>query len=607
MKKRSFRIRYLLLWRKLGKKYISITLKLFLSFGFIFACMILLSYITFNYYRKDRESTTIAGLTQLNQQAVSKINEYYQNLNSLTKLPLFREQPNDAFFTEYAKFNQTGEKSILLKNYTDWISYKTNDSNLSTHSVIFFNLKGENLSYVNGGVLISNFNPVHEPWFKQAIDNLGKSVTIDTFNIPNTAFSYGKPSYVFSTARAIVNSMDYKVVGIMLVNNNISYLSSLCKKTVTMPKQRIIIIGTDDHIVYDMEESNITKTIDPSIKELINTRTNGTKYSKINGINYLLKYDTSTETGWKVINLIPVDELNKSIDKMRISTVIITTLLILLAFIIIMVISRQIVVPLKKLVVLMKLVEKGDFDVKIEFTNQDEIGQLAKTFNNMAKKINKLVNEVYVDTVKRKELELQMLQYQINPHFLYNTLESIQMMSIINDDNETAKMVYALSKILRYGISKKHEIVTVKEELSNLNDYIMLQKVRFEDIYQISVNVDDSLYELKMIKLILQPIVENAIYHGLQNRSSGGVINIVGYVKDSNIVFEISDNGIGMDANLTIRLNEYINDLNDSFHSIGLKNINKRIKLRYGESYGIYISSEYGNGSTVTVIFPIQK
>lgn len=568
--------------------------------------MILLSYITFNYYKKDRESTTVVGLTQLNKQAVSKINEYYQNLNSLTKLPLFREQTNDSFFIEYEKFNQTGEKSILLKNYTDWISYKTNDSNLSTHSVIFFNLKGENLSYVNGGVLTSTFNPVHEAWFKQAVDNLGKSVTIGTFNIPNTAFSYGKPSYVFSTARAIVNSIDLKVVGIMLVNNNISYLSDLCKKTVTMPKQIIIIMGADDHIVYDMDESNITKVIDLSIKKLINTSQDGTKYSTINGINYLLKYDTSVETGWKVINLIPVDELNKSINKMRTSTVVITGLLILFSFIIIMVISRQIVLPLKKLVILMKLVEKGDFDVKIEFTNQDEIGQLAKTFNNMTKRINKLINEVYVDKVKRKELELQMLQYQINPHFLYNTLESIQMMSLINDDEETSKMVYALGKILRYGISKKHEIVTIKEELSNLNDYTMLQKVRFEDIYQINVNVDSSLHELKMIKLILQPIVENAIYHGLQNRTSGGIINIYGHIKGNNMVFEISDNGIGMDTNLTIRINEYVNDLNDSFNSIGLKNINKRIKLRYGDGYGIYITSDYGEGSTVTVIFPIE-
>ena len=253
----------------------------------------------------------------------------------------------------------------------------------------------------------------------------------------------------------------------------------------------------------------------------------------------------------------------------------------------------------------MKLVEKGDFDVKIDFTNRDEIGQLAKTFNNMTKRINKLINEVYVDKVKTKELELQMLQYQINPHFLYNTLESIQMMSIINDDEETSKMVYALGKILRYGISKKHEIVTIKEELSNLNDYIMLQKVRFEDIYEININVDSSLNEIKMIKLILQPIVENAIYHGLQNRTSGGVINVLGYIKNSKVIFEISDNGIGMDANLTTRLNEYINDLNDSFNSIGLKNINKRIKLRYGDLYGIYITSEYGNGSIVTVIFPI--
>lgn len=607
MKRKGVRTKLLLFSRKLVKRNIPITLKLLLSYAFILTCMISLSYITFNFYKKDRAAIMVTDMTQLNNQAVSKIDDYFQNLRSLTKLPLFREQTNDSFFTEYDKFNKTRKKSILLESYTNWISYKTVDSNSSTHSVSFYNMKGDSLSYVNGGAFTSSINPVHEAWFKKTLDGFGKTFIIGTHNIPNMAFSNGKPSYVFSVARAIVDLADYKIAGIMLVNIKISYLSDLCKKTVTIPKQRMIIMDDSDNTIYDMKETNISQPIDPSIKAYFSKNTDGTKYARINGIDYLLRYDTSLETGWKIINIIPITELNKGINKIKVSTAVITVLLVLLTFIIILVISRQIVQPLRKLVILMKLVEKGDFDVKIEFTNRDEIGQLAKTFNKMTNRINKLINEVYVDKVKRKELELHMLQYQINPHFLYNTLESIQMMSLINNDEETSKMVFALGKILRYGINQKNEIVTVKEELSNLEDYTMLQKIRFEDIYEININVDSSLYENKMIKLILQPTIENAIYHGLRNRNIGGVINVSGYTEDNTMVFQISDNGIGMDEEMVIRLNEYVNDQNDSFTSIGLKNINKRIKLRYGDDYGIYISSQYGVGSTVKVIFPVEK
>lgn len=606
MKQKNSKSKLLLLIQKLKRKNISITLKLFLSFSFILTCMILLSYINFNLYKKDRDATTIVDLTQLNNQAVSKIDEYFKNQRSYTKLPLFSDQSNNRFFTEYDNFNKLNTPSFLLKNYTDWIATKTIDSNLSTHSVFFYNFKGNSLAYFNGGSFNFYYNPIHEAWFQKVIKSHGKSITISTFNLPGVALYYGKFSYVFSTARAIVNPIDFHIVGVMLINNKLSVLSDLCKQTVTVPKQRILIVDESGHTIYDMNEVNITKLVDPSIYKCITTVPSSSIYVKINGVDYLLCYNTSKETNWRIINLVPIKELNKRIDKMKISTTVITILLILLAFIIILLISRQIVQPIKKLCQLMKIVEKGDFNINIDIRSRDEIGQLARTFNNMTNQINKLINEVYVDKVQRKELELQMLQYQINPHFLYNTLESIQMMALVNNDEETSEMAYALGKILRYGISKKHEIVTVKEELSNLSDYTMLMKVRFDDIYKIIIDIDPELYNYKIIKLILQPIVENSINHGLKDKAHGGIINISGRLIDNTIEFQVTDNGIGMENAQILRLIEYLNDLNDSFTSIGLKNINKRIKLRYGDPYGIYISSELNIGTTVTIILPVE-
>jgi two-component system sensor histidine kinase YesM len=250
------------------------------------------------------------------------------------------------------------------------------------------------------------------------------------------------------------------------------------------------------------------------------------------------------------------------------------------------------------------MVEKGDFDAKVKIEGKDEVNQLASTFNNMTDKIKKLINEVYINKIRQKELEMQMLQNQMNPHFLYNTLESIHMMAEVNRDKEVSRMARTLGKLLRYGIGRKQEQVTVKEEVEHLEDYIMLQKVRFEDIFVITVNVDRSLYECIIIKMILQPLVENAVYHGMENRSEGGKIEVKGYKSGEKIVFEVVDNGKGIDETQVKKLNDYINDRNNSFKSIGLKNINKRIRLYYGSLYGVEITSKIGIGTILKVIVP---
>jgi two-component system sensor histidine kinase YesM len=252
----------------------------------------------------------------------------------------------------------------------------------------------------------------------------------------------------------------------------------------------------------------------------------------------------------------------------------------------------------------MKIVEKGDFDVKLKLTNRNEIGELCKTFNKMTRKVNKLINEVFIEKIRQKDLELQMLQNQINPHFLYNTLESIHMIAETNRDEKISIMAQSLGRILRFSISMKQDRVTIQEELNHLIDYIALQKVRFNNLFDITVNIDESIYKNLIIKMILQPIVENSIYHGLENIVEGGRINISGYVENSFVIFEIIDNGTGMDKTQVTNLNDYINGYNNFYKSIGLKNVNKRIKLYYGAEYGIEIFSTMGEGTKVKVILP---
>jgi two-component system sensor histidine kinase YesM len=165
-------------------------------------------------------------------------------------------------------------------------------------------------------------------------------------------------------------------------------------------------------------------------------------------------------------------------------------------------------------------------------------------------------------------------------------------------------MATSLGRILKYGINRSQENVTVREEIEHLKDYILLQKIRFEDIFTISVDIQPEIYEYIIIKMILQPVVENAIYHGLSKVAEGGRIRVAGYQYKDSLLFEVTDTGEGMEEEVVIRLNEYINGQNSSFNSIGLKNVNRRIKLKYGNEYGLKITSKLQQGTKVEILLP---
>jgi len=223
---------------------------------------------------------------------------------------------------------------------------------------------------------------------------------------------------------------------------------------------------------------------------------------------------------------------------------------------------------------------------------------------NVIRSYSKMTEEVYQKTISEKDLNLQMLRSQINPHFLYNILDSMRMAAWNVGYDYLANMCELLAKILRYGVSSPKNLVTVEEEQNHLREYISLINIRYSNI-AIHMNIDPSIYHCRMLKLLLQPLVENSVNHGIADHATDGMIQIWGFRKEDTLVFMVTDNGNGMDEKHLQLLRDYLDDKNHAFTSIGLKNIKKRIQLYYGEKYDLTIDSRYGQGTSVTITLPV--
>jgi two-component system sensor histidine kinase YesM len=554
-------------------------------------------------FTTDKKNSIYSTVNQTNHQALDKIDDYLIDISNITKIPLTYKQNDKSYLRNLEEFNKTNTftrdfQVMSEQMFEEIFAYKRN-----VEACYVYNLSGIG-DYKVRTPVYKIMNPINHPWFQDSIDLFGKPVILDTYELPYVSHEKN-PVYVFGVSRGIVRFESSKVIGILVVNTRTDFFREVCDNMKITENHRIIILH-DDYVIYDTQEENIT-TIASNDLLKINWNTPDTdKTIDINDQKYMSSTLLSDYSGWRIISLIPHEEMFHDLKTMQKTTILVITLVSSISLLLVFIVSAQIVHPLKKLASLMRLAENGDFNIKINVNNKDEIGTLAQSFNSMTSKINGLIQEVYLEQIRQSELELQMLQSQINPHFIYNTLESISMMAIIHDDNTTSEMASNLGSILRYGINNTKKEVTVREELDNLEKYIYLQDIRFHSIYTIIINVDPELYSIHIIKLILQPIVENAIYHGMKDIRSDGKIIVNGYKQDKKLlIFEIIDNGKGMTDQLTKDLNDYINDNNNLFNSIGLRNVNKRIKIKYGDEYGLEIQSTANSNTTVIVRLPL--
>ncbi|WP_342757962.1 sensor histidine kinase [Kineothrix sedimenti] len=271
-------------------------------------------------------------------------------------------------------------------------------------------------------------------------------------------------------------------------------------------------------------------------------------------------------------------------------------------------ISRSVVRPIVGMCRITEEVALGNFDVRVEVNSSDETAVLAESFNKMIADMGELVERIKQEQLNLRDAELKLLQAQINPHFLYNTLDTIIWMAEAGKKEEVVSLVSSLSGFFRTTLSKGRDYITVREEVSHINSYLEIQKFRYRDIMDYKINIPDGMNEYPILKLTLQPLVENALYHGIKNKRGKGEIEVNGKIEDNLLIFTVKDDGIGMMPEQIHTLYETIekehSDSEDTA-GFGLANVNERIRLNYGKEYGLTFRSVYGEGTVVSVTIPI--
>lgn len=441
-------------------------------------------------------------------------------------------------------------------------------------------------------------------WFTATIDNPGYLY----FSSPHVQNIFKKQhSWVVSLSREIKFKRGGKTEkGILLVDMNFSAIDQMCQKVVLGKKGYIYLLDSEGNIVYHPQQQLINaglkeENIDDVLKHVF-----GRFFDEHNGEKRLITIDTVNYARWRIVGIAYMDEIVNNMKDIGGYVVWILVFGMLFSILISFFISSKISQPIKKLERYMKMVEKGRFDIHIDIKGDAEVAHLSKTFNMMVTRIRQLMDQIVREQEAKRISELNALQAQINPHFLYNTLDSIVWMAEKGKMQEVITMVTSLARLFRISISKGRNIITVDEEIEHAKNYLIIQQIRFKNKFTFVINVDDEVRKCKTLKLILQPIIENSIYHGIEYMVDEGLITINAGKRNGRLMFEIIDNGLGIMPE-TLKNILAFEHHSDKGSGVGLKNVHERIRLYYGSDYGIEIESEPEEGTTVRIWQPVAE
>ena len=461
---------------------------------------------------------------------------------------------------------------------------------------------------INNGQRLTNQDlDIHsQEWYTNALEGR-ESVYLTSSHVQHIIS--GERPWVITLSRGIRNKemgTGQEKEGVFFIDLNYSAISELCDQSMVGNQGYAFIVDADGNIVYHPQQQQLYNELQTENIDLVmNAGSDIVTWG--DGINKkMYSISRSEKTGWTVVDCVRVEELLRRSNEAQSIYVLVAIGLMAVALFFSRFVAKSITLPIQRLCDSMERVQEGDFSVSdIVVDSENEIGSLTKSFNVMTQRIHELMAQNIREQEAKRKSELKALQSQINPHFLYNTLDSIIWMAEGKKNEEVVLMTASLARLLRQSISNEDELVSIGQEIEYARGYLTIQKMRYKDKLEFWIEVEPSILNIRLIKLVLQPVIENAIYHGLKYKESRGLLLVKGFMKNGNAVLQVIDDGVGMDQETLDHIYER-HKVDYHSNGVGIYNVQKRLQLYYGNEYGIVYESKPGEGTTATITIPVS-
>jgi two-component system sensor histidine kinase YesM len=404
---------------------------------------------------------------------------------------------------------------------------------------------------------------------------------------------------VISIVKAATDASGGKTGGAILIDMRLSAIEELFTESPIGKGGFLYIADSAGEMVY----APVNRVVYRLPLEAL-SRNSSSAIIRVSSTDYQVLAQQSPYTGWRTIGVFSLAETLREVLMIRYWTYFIGGLTMILAIMVGFFFTSSIAKPVLDLRSLMKRVEDGDLSVRFSGLPSDEIGELGLGFNEMIERIQSLIDQVYVEQRSKREAEIRILQEQIKPHFLYNTLDTIQWMAQEHRVDDVVSMVGALSSLFRIGLNKGREFISLSDELEHVESYLCIQKMRYEEKFDYSIRCDPGLRSRQVMRLTLQPLVENAIYHGIKERRGHGTLLVEARADGGDLLITVSDDGVGMSEDTLAQLEESLEEGGSPIGGYGIHNVHERIRLTFGKPYGLSFTSVFGEGTVVTVRHP---
>ena len=578
--------------KKLQRRVGNRSFRFMISMSFTFVAltgMILITAVLLNRYERTLERQVLSDSQKLIGQVEINLNTYLRSMMRSSDAVYY----NVIKKVDFDKDDISRELSLL---------YEANKDNLV--SIACFTRDGELRGAAPVGRLKKNVNITAQSWFEDASDKM-ENLHFSDLHVQNIFENKsGRYYWVVSLSRGVELTNDGKMSGgILLVDMNFSGIQQLFTEVNNDGKGYVYLIGRDGEIIYHPRQNLIFSNIIQENNQTASTYDEGVHNEEFQGEQRVVVVKTVGYTGWKIVSVVSKESLFSDLNQTRMMALLNLVLAIFLMIFVNQYVAVRITDPLKKLEKSIQGIEMKQQPV-VYIGGPPEIQHLGLTIRFMVEELQELTDKMVKEQEEKRKNELDALQSQINPHFLYNTLDSIMWMIESERYEDAVSMVQALGRLLRISLSRGKNVISVGDELQHARSYLAIQKYRYKNKFTSYFEVEPDIEQYKTIKLVIQPLIENAIYYGMEYMDGEGEIHIRAYTREQDLYLEVEDNGPGMPEEQVEHLLTGGEKARQKGSGIGLKNVNQRIQLYFGTQYGLEIESEPDEGTVVRIHIP---